>query len=283
FELWGKEIALGAVDWTFGANLTTNRNQVLALAEGQEEIRAGRDGAWRTKVGRPIAEITAYNIIGIFKTEEEIAGTPHLSGTLTGDYIVEDVNGDNVIDDADKIPLGTFAPDLIFGFSSSFRFRNFDLSISLNGVEGRVAYYYDEAVITGVGEGFGSPSTYYMDNRYHPVNNPDGFLGQPNLGNFSAARRNTRMSSIYLQDADYLRIRNLQLGYSFSPVMLNAIKCRGLRVYASANNLFTLTKYRGFNPDSSAYTRDTDVLIAGFAQDNYPASKAYLLGLSLEF
>ena len=136
---------------------------------------------------------------------------------MTGDYIVEDVNRDGQITDEDKVPLGTFAPELTFGLSTTLTYKNFDLAFSVNGVEGRVAYFYDEAVITGVGEGFGSPSKYYMENRYHPQNNPDGFLGQPNLGNFSAARRNTRVSSIYMQDADYIRLRFIQLGYVLPP------------------------------------------------------------------
>ncbi|MCI4668260.1 MAG: TonB-dependent receptor [Bacteroidia bacterium] len=281
FELGANGLKLGPIDWTFNANLTTNRNEVLSLAEGQEEIRAGRDGAWRTRVGGPIANITAFHIIGIYKTEDEIANTPSLGGTLTGDYIVEDVNEDGIIDDQDKVPFGTFAPELTYGLSSSFSVGNWDLSFSLNGVEGRVAYFYDEAVITGVGEGFGSPSVYYMENRYHPVNNPDGFLAQPNLGNFSAARRNTRMSSIYLQDADYLRMRYLQVGYSLPERALKRLGLGNFRMYVTSNNLFTLTKYRGYNPDSSEYRRDTDVLRAGFAQDNYPAAKSYLIGLNL--
>jgi len=281
-ELGGSSIHVGALEWSFAANLTTNRNKVLSLAEGQEEIRAGRDGAWRTKVGGPIAEITTYHVIGVFRTEQEIEQMPSLGGTLTGDYIVEDVNGDGVIDDADKVPFGTFAPELTFGVSSSFTFGDFDLSFALNGVEGRVAFFYDEAVITGGGEGFGTPSVYYMQNRYHPENNPDGFLAQPNLGNYSAARRNTRTSSIYLQDADYIRMRYLQLGYSLPEPMLAKLGLKRVRIYLSTNNVFTLTQYRGYNPDSSEYRKDTDVLRGGFAQDNYPVAKSYLLGINLD-
>ncbi|MEL7121156.1 MAG: TonB-dependent receptor [Bacteroidota bacterium] len=282
-ELSIGELELGVVQWSGGFNLTTNSNKVLALAEGQEEIRAGSNGAWRTKVGGPIAEITAYNIIGVYKTQDEIDESPHLEGTLTGDLIVEDVNQDGIIDDDDKIPLGTFAPELTFGFSSNFTWKNFDFSFAINGVRGRSAYFYDEGVITGVGEGFGAPSRYYMENRYHPENNPDGFLGQPNLGNFSAARRNTRVSSLYIQDADYTRIRFLQLGYTLPKKLIEKIGIESLRVYLTANNPITITNYRGYNPDSSEYRRDTDVLRAGYAQDNYPAAKSFLFGVNVLF
>ncbi len=282
-ELSANNIILGSARWTWAANLTTNTNKVLALADGQEEIRAGRDGAWRTRVGGSIAEITAYNIIGVYKTQEEIESSAHLSGTLIGDYIVEDVNEDGWINDEDKVALGTFAPEFTFGFSSNLEWKNFDLALAINGVHGRSAYFYDEAVVTGVGEGFGVPSTYYMENRYHPENNPDGFLGRPNLGNFSAARRNTRISSIYIQDADYVRIRYMQLGYTFPEKWLASIGITSLRLYATANNLLTITDYRGYNPDSSEYRRNTDVLRAGYAQDNFPIARSYLLGVNIKF
>lgn len=282
-ELSATNVLSGDVNWTWGANLTTNKNKVLALAEGQEEIRAGRDGAWRTSVGGAIAEITAYNIIGIYKTQEEVESSAHLSGTLIGDYIVEDVNGDGLIDDDDKVALGTFAPEFTFGFNSTWEWKNFDVALAINGVHGRSAYFYDEAVITGVGEGFGVPSKYYMDNRYHPENNPDGFLGRPNLGNFSAARRNTRISSIYIQDADYVRIRYVQIGYTFPYKWLANMGVTSLRLYATANNLLTITDYRGYNPDSSEYRRNTDVLRAGYAQDNYPMARSFLVGVDVKF
>ena len=282
-ELNAPGIDLGPVKWTFAANLTTNQNEVLSLPEAQEEIRWGSNGAWRTEVGGPVANITAYNIIGVYKTQEEIEGTPHLTGTLTGDYIVEDTNGDGVINDDDKIGMGTFAPELTYGFSSSFTYKNFDLSFAINGVDGRSAYFYDEAVITGVGEGFGAPSKYYMENRYHPVNNPDGFLGRPNLGNFSAARRNTRVSSLYIQNADYVRMRFLQIGYSLPRPLVGKIGMTGLRVYASANNLFIITKYRGYNPDSSEFRIDTDILRSGYAQDNYPVTRSFIFGFNASF
>lgn len=282
-EFSAKKIELGPLSWSINANLTTNRNKVLALAEGQEEIRWGVDGAWRTKIGGPIAEITAYNIIGIYKSQDEIDGSPHLQGTFMGDYIVQDVNDDGIIDDKDKIGLGTFAPELTFGFGSTFKLYNFDLSFFINGVNGRLAYFYDEAFITGVGEGFGTPSKYYMENRYHPENNPDGFLGQPNLGNFSAARRNTRVSSIYMQDADYIRLRFLQIGYTLPLSWSQKIAVSKLRFYLSTNNLIILTDYRGYNPDSSEYRNDSDVLRAGYAQDNYPISRSVLAGMNLSF
>ncbi|MEM1134386.1 MAG: TonB-dependent receptor [Bacteroidota bacterium] len=277
-ELGSRDINLGPVKWSASANFTSNENEVLALADGQEEIKiSGNGGAWITRIGGPTAEMFSYKIAGVYKTEDEIEQSPHLNGTLPGDYIVEDVNNDGIIDENDQVSQGTYAPKFFYGFSSEFSFKGFDLSLAFNGISGRTVYNYDQGIITETGEGFGMPTQYYFDNRYHPVNNPTGFFAQPNMGNFSAARRNTRAADIYMQDADYLRLRSLQLGYTFSDDKIERLGLQRLRVYLSANNLFTITDYRGFNPDAS-----TDQIIrAGYARDNHPIARTFIIGTNI--
>ena len=142
---------------------------------------------------------------------------------------------------------------------------------------GRKIHDWDQAYITETGEGFGMPSRYYFDNRYHPTNNPDGFLAQPNLGNFSAARRNTRISSVSFFDADYFRLRSAQLAYTFSEKWLSKLKISKLRLYATANNPLFFTKY--FNPEATT----TDVLTSGLGRGNHPQAKSYIIGLNITF
>ncbi|MGD8779137.1 MAG: TonB-dependent receptor [Ignavibacteria bacterium] len=278
FQLAASGLDVGPVKWDFSGNLTTNSNEVLALAPDQTEISTGKDGAFRTIIGGPIAEIYGYNIIGVYKTEEQIDNSPHLSGTLTGDYIVEDLNNDGVIDNNDKKGFGTYEPDFIYSFSSSFTYDAFQLSFSFQGVVGRTIYDYDQAYITEVGEGFGVPSKYYFDNRYHPENNPDGFFAQPNMGNFSSARKNTRASSIHFQDGSYLRLRNICLSYDLPKELINPFGLSSFRIYVSANNLFTITDYRGFNPEATS----TTILTAGYGRSNYPLAKSYILGFNIK-
>jgi TonB-dependent starch-binding outer membrane protein SusC len=279
FELSGSDIKLGPITWDFGMNLSTNKNEVLALGPNQTEIRAGLNNAYLTKVGGPIAQLSGYNIIGVYKTNEEIASSPHLTGTLMGDYIVEDVNKDGTINGSDRKEFGTYAPKFTYGFNSKFCYKNFDLAFTFTGIEGRKKYEYDQSTVTEVGEGFGVPSQYYFDNRYHPVNNPDGFLGQPNLGNFSSARRNTRVANLFFQDADYLRLRNLQIGYNLPKSLLQKTNITQCRLYLSGNNLFTITKYRGYNTEASI----SNVLTSGYQKGNFPIAKTYLIGLNLNF
>jgi len=277
-ELGANNLNLGPVQWTASANFTSNTNEVLALGEGQEEIKiSGNGGAWITKIGNPISEIFSYKIIGVYKIQEEIDQTPYLDGTLTGDYIVADVNEDGIIDETDQVSQGTYAPKFFYGFNSEFRYQGFDLSFAFNGISGRTLYNYDQGIITETGEGFGVPTQHYFDSRYHPVNNPDGFFVQPNMGNFSSARRNTRAADIYMQKADYLRLRFLQVGYTFAPENVARFGLQKLRLYVTSNNLFTITDYRGFNPDATT----GNILRAGYARDNFPIAKSFIIGANI--
>ncbi|QJD79781.1 SusC/RagA family TonB-linked outer membrane protein [Spirosoma rhododendri] len=279
-ELSGNNINLGPVKWGFSGNIATNQNKVLALAPGQDQIITGSVSQFLTKVGGPIAQMYGYNITGVYKTQDQINTTPHLAGTLTGDYIVQDLNGDGVIDLNDRQTYGTYNPKFTYGFSSNFSYQNFDLSFSLMGIQGRKIFDQQLSSQEESGEGFGVPNTYYFNNRYHPTDNPDGFLAQPNLGNFSSARRQVRSSSIFFKNADYLRLRNIQLAYNLPRTWASAIKLSGARVYVSANNLFTLTSFLGYNPDA---TSTGNVLTNGFSQANYPVARSYTAGLSVNF
>jgi len=278
--LGGGGIKLGPVSWGFSGNLATNRNEVLALAPGQQQIITGPDGNFRTKVGGPIAELYGYNITGIFKTQDDINKTPHLAGTLVGDYRMQDVNGDGVLDSNDRIGFGTYNPKFTYGFSSSFDYHDFELSFALVGIQGRKIYDRQLALFDESGEGFSVPSQYYFDNRYNPTTNPDGFFAQPNLGNFSPARRTSRSAGLYYKNADYLRLRDLRLAYRLPKAWVAGLHLAAASVYVSANNLFTITQYRGYNPDATSID---NVLTNGQAQNNYPVAKAYLAGFNLTF
>ncbi|PKK35041.1 hypothetical protein BWI96_19140 [Siphonobacter sp. SORGH_AS_0500] len=279
-EFSGNALPLGALNWSFNANAATNSNKVLALAPGQQQIVSGSQSNFLTRVGGSIAELYGYEVIGVYKTQAEIDGTPHLAGTLQGDYKVADLNGDGVVDSNDRKTFGTYNPKFTYGFSSNFAYKNLEFSFSLNGIVGRKIWDQQLANQEESGEGFGVPNTYYFNNRYHPVHNPNGFLAQPNMGNFSSARRLTRSSNYFFKNADYLRLRNVQIAYTLPMSWVKKAKIQGVRLYATANNLFTFTQFRGFNPDA---TSTTDVLTNGFSQANYPVARSYIFGLTITF
>lgn len=278
-SLSANKINIGEVQWDPNLNFSYNKNKVLSLAPGQTQIIAGSNSNIITKVGRPVAEIYGYQVTGVFKTEEQLANTPKLPGTLLGDYIVKDVNGDKVIDLQDWIPMGSYTPRFTYGFSNNFTWKNFNIGFSLIGIEGRTVHNITAASREESGEGFTIPSVHYYENYYDPNTNPDGTLAMPNFGNFSAARRSVRASNLFNMSGDYIRLRDAQIGYTFSPSFLKKASIKSARLYVSGNNLFTITKYRGFNPEGSPAA----VLIGGQNNNNYPIARTYLIGCNITF
>jgi TonB-linked SusC/RagA family outer membrane protein len=270
-------------EFTLGvnANMTTYANKVIALGPGQTQIATGTDQSFVTQVGRPIAEIFTYNSKGVYKTQQEINATPRLDGTFPGDLFIIDVNKDGVIDINDRTSKGNYAPELTYGFGANLAYRNLTFSFSFNGIGGRTIFDGDMYSLTEAGEGFAVPTQYYFDNRYHPVNNPNGFLGQPNFGNYSNSRKLTRSANVVEENnGDYLRLRDIQLSYDFAQSFLRKTKLTKFQVYLSANNLFTITKYRGWNTDGTT----SNVLTSGFADgSNYPIARTILFGIKITY
>ncbi|MEH0152807.1 TonB-dependent receptor [Limibacter armeniacum] len=281
FELELNAVELNAGEFTFGfnANLTTNQNEILSLAPGQEQILTGYNSSFLTEVGGPLAQMIGYKVTGVYKDQESIEATPHLKGTIPGDYMVEDVNGDGIINADDKVALGTYEPKLFYGFGANMSYRNFDLSFAFNGIEGRKIF--DQPVMqANTGEGFAVPTKDYVNNYYHPEFNPDGKYAQPNMGNFSSARKNTRGNSMDVLDADYLRLRNIQLAYKLPEAVLTKLNLSAARVYVAANNPLTFTKYAGANPDGKVTANLEQGSVNAIP---HPVVKSYMVGMNLTF
>jgi len=259
-------------------NFSTNKNEVLALANGQNQIITGENNFSVTKVGGSIGEMYGYNILGIYKTQAEINGSPHITGTMVGDYIMEDLNGDGKINVDDKRSFGSGVPKYIIGFNNNLRYGLFELSFTLYSEIGKKIYNADAVTTLESGEGFGMASQYYFDNRYNAATNPDGFFGMPNM-NFSNNRKEARTSNLYFKDADYVRLRSLRLAFNLPQSMLKNIGIENAQIYMVGNNLFTLSKYRGMNIDATS----DNVLTQGFDQAYYPVARIYSMGFNLKF
>ena len=284
-ELRGTGFKFGKLGFGFNANFTTNQNEVVALGTDQTQIISNNGGmGFITRVGDPIAQFYAYDIIGVYRSEAEIAEetiTP-LPGTEVGDYIVRDVNNDGEITPDDRTFLGDYNPDFTYGFGFNVDYKGFDLAIQFNGIEGRKAadrmVYYTES-----GEGFFVPSKYYVDN-YFTDDNPNGFFRRPDFSSFSSAGRLTRASSLAVLDADYFRLRSLQLGYTIPKAVVEQIGIEGLRIYITGNNIFNFTDFRGYNPDgidNRSNTRQT--LSRGWIQTTNPLTRFIAFGLNVKF
>ncbi|CAM1365393.1 SusC-like TonB-dependent outer membrane receptor precursor [Tenacibaculum xiamenense] len=284
-ELKGIGFSLGNVNMNFNANISTNENKVLALAPGQEQIIVGNGGmSFLTRVGESIAQFYAYDIIGVYTNQAEIdneAITP-LSGTEVGDYIVRDANGDGQITPDDRVILGDYNPDFTYGFGVSLNYKGFDLNAQFTGVEGRKAadrmVYFAES-----GEGFFVPTQHYFDNYFND-RNANGFFRRPDFSSFSSAGRLTRASSLSVLDADYFRLRSLQLGYSLPDTTISYLGMDQLRVYLTGNNIFNISDYRGYNPDGiDTRTNSTQTLTRGWIQTTSPLTRFVALGVNVKF
>lgn len=269
-----------AQDFTYSGslNFSTNKNEVLALANGQKQIITGENNFSVTKVGGSIGEMYGYNILGIYKNMAEINNSAHITGTMVGDYIMEDLNNDGKIDVNDKRSFGSGVPKYIIGFNNNFRYGLFELSFSLYSEIGKKIYNADAVTTLESGEGFGMASQYYFDNRYNAVTNPDGFFGMPNM-NFSNNRKEARTSNLYFKNADYVRLRSLRLAFNLPQSMLKNIGVENAQIYLVGNNIFTFSKYKGMNIDATS----DNVLTQGFDQANYPVAKIYSMGFNLKF
>jgi hypothetical protein len=190
---------------------------------------------------------------------------------------MKDLDGNGQITTADRRGFGTYAPKFVYGFNSDLSYNNITLSVGLTGLTGRKIF--DNSLwLMESGESFALADRYYFKNRWDPNDNPDGFLARPTT-NLSANRLNGAASNQFFYDAHYLRIRTIQLSYNIPLKLLGRNKISECNLYLSANNPFTFTPYRGFNPDATS----TSILTSGAADSNYPVAKSFMAGMHLTF
>ncbi len=273
--------------YSVGANISTVHNEVLSLAGG-EPIQGGfglSDGAiTRTEVGYPIGSFYLWKMEGIFQTQDEIDHSPfQTNDTRPGDVKFADLNGDNVIDDKDRGHFGSPFPDFIYGLNANVSWKNIDLSVLAQGVQGNDVYFlYGNFAYETQLRGFNS----YRDilNRWTP-SNTDTDIPKVSVDDRNG---NRRISTRFLKDGSYLRIRNITLGYNFKP-LIKTDAIGSLRLYATAQNAFTFTKYPGLDPEIQANANDTrglgitSDLAVGIDWGTVPAPRTFILGLSMDF
>ncbi|MBX2874034.1 MAG: TonB-dependent receptor [Saprospiraceae bacterium] len=284
-EIRGNHFRLGDVAVGFNANIFTTQNEVVALGNDQTQIISSNGGmGFITRVGEPIAQFYAYDILDVYRSQGQIENDPvtPLPGTEVGDYVVRDANGDGRITPDDRAFLGDYNPDFTYGFGFNAAYKGLDLNLQFTGVSGRKAadrmvYYTDS------GEGFFVPSQYYVDN-YFTDDNPNGFFRRPDFSSFSSAGRLTRASSLSVLDADYFRLRSLQVGYTFSKGLTESVGIQSLRLYITGNNIFNSTDFRGYNPDGiDSRSNTTQTLTRGWIQTTNPLTRFLAFGVNVKF
>jgi len=277
----------GSFTYNLGVNLTTFQNKVIKL---EDEIVGGNTGntpqgnLTRTAQGRSVGEFYGWLTDGIFQNQAEVnqanaLGDPGVpfqnSATAPGDIRFKDVNGDHVIDDKDRTYLGSPIPDISYGFQANVGYHRFDLSLFFQGVHGNKIANVNR-FITESSAGSENKSADMLQ-RWTNTNSSNIYPRAVNTDpNF-----NDRFSNRFVESGAYLRLRNIQIGYKLPAALLQKLSIRSFRVYLSAQNLFTVTHYKGFNPDIGAQNQSN--LSNGVDNSIYPQSITFLGGVNVEF
>ncbi len=265
---------LGDFQISHSFNVASNKNEVLELGPGQDQLISG--GRSITVVGGEIGAHYGYRTDGIFLSQEQLDNTPHLSSATIGDYIYRDSNGDGQINSDDRVVLGSFWPDYTAGFSTNVVFKGFDLSFLLQSVQGVILHNRQVSVNLYNPEGWGNGAQDYFDNRYTPDNpNPKYARANP------VPKDNGfwRETDILHDDASFVRVRNITLGYSLPVDLAGKIGLQSGRFYFTAKDPITSTDYRGFNPEATS----SNPLRAGVVREGYAREKSFVFGVNLTF
>lgn len=257
---------------------TTYNNQIVKIAEGYEYFDAGgsRIGAFnRNMIGHEVAEFYGYKVIGLFQDQAEVDAAPTQDGAEPGFFRYADVNGDGAITPEDRTFIGNPNPDFTYGLNLSLGYKGFDLTAFFYGSYGNELFNYNKWWLDFWPSFQGQKSTDLLYNSWTPTRTDATVPKASNKSNFST---NNVSNSYYVEDGSFLRLKNLQIGYTFPKTFLGG-NLSNLRVYVQGTNLITLTKYSGLDPELSSYN-DT---FFGVDEGNLPAIKQFIFGLSVGF
>lgn len=281
----------GNFNWNASMVISQYKNNLDEIANGiiltQEVNTNGYQPVvvTNTTIGNPIGLFYGYKTDGLFKDQTTLNSAPIQFGqpvgtgageTTLGDVKYVDVNNDGKVDASDKTFIGNPHPKFTYGFTNNFKYKNVDLSIFLQG-----SYGNDVMNLTRRG---GTTNASLYDNQlvdamdYYTATNTGSNNPRPIA---DSANNNLLISDRYVEDGSYLRIQNITLGYSLPQDVISKYKMSRLRLYASAQNLYTFTDYSGYDPEIGSFNQN--VLLSGIDNGRYPVARTFLVGLNVEF
>ncbi|WP_034041713.1 SusC/RagA family TonB-linked outer membrane protein [Wocania ichthyoenteri] len=277
---WGLSLTYNSdsdKDFTFdiSANISSSKNKVTKLGIANESFTDGfiefnNFPTTRTEVGGEIGRFYLFEADGIFQNQAEIDAHGVQPDAVPGDLRFTDISGNGSLGDEDKRYMGSGLPDFEYGLNFNAKYKNFDASVFFQGTQ-------DNKIYNGVKMWLYRTDRNNMSsdllNAWTPQNTgsnvPRNAFGDPN--------NNIRPSSYFLENGSYLRLKNIQIGYTFQESVTSKLAISNARIYVTANNLFTITDYSGFDPglaNGGTFTRGVD---RGF----YPLTKSFILGVNL--
>lgn len=328
----GVEISLntrplvGKFEWDSDFQISFNKNKLISLSDGSSTAQIIGYGQWTdvvslTREGESLFNFYGYVCDGIYQSlaDIETSAKPEKypsngvfsknSTVFVGDIKYKDLNGDGVINENDRTNIGSPLPKFTFGWTNTFRYQNFDLSVFINGSYGNKVLNYmkmklshmnstwtnqltdvnGRAVLTpidpskdytaGVDRGDGVLVYYWYDDINNVrLANPEASLPRATVND---PNDNDRISDRYIEDGSYLRLKNLTFGYTFPKKVISKWGLESLRLYANIQNLFTITDYSGYDPEIGVSTAGANVM--GLDNGRYPSPTTYSFGLNISF
>ena len=286
FAIDYKEKFSDSFSMSVGYNVTFIKNEVLEVNNGtgiieQGGFGVGQPAASRMEAGKPIGYFYGYKTDGLFQNQAEVDAHPSQlalgANAAPGDIRYVDLNGDGVIDTKDKTDIGDPIPEATMGFNFQLNYKNLDFALYSFASVGNDMVRNYERVLSDA-------------NRLDYV--LDRWTGEGTSTTVprvtTGATANNVLSDYFVEDASYFRIQNIQLGYTLNSNVSQKAGITKLRLYAGVNNLYTFTKYKGFDPGSSAGPTNQDGVSqspigAGIDYGFYPVPRTYLLGLNINF
>ena len=309
--------------WDSNFQISFNRNRLVAL-DGSANAQLVGYGQWSdivsvTEIGESLYNFYGYKVVGVYKDFDDIMNSPKAekfpedgvfnrnTTVWPGDLKFEDVNKDGVINELDRTNIGSPLPKFTFGWTNTFRWKNLDLSIFLNGSVGNKVLNYNM-----MGQGYNGlvhmSSTWYNQHtsiadraRLAAIDPSKTYTGsdswQTDVTNvrvvngdtktprpsISDPNDNDRLSDRYVEDGSYLRVKNITLGYTFPKRLLQKVNIDNIRLYVNIQNLYTLTKYSGYDPEVGASTQDSTGLTFGVDNGRYPSPMTCSFGMNITF
>ena len=309
--------------WDSNFQISFNRNKLVAL-DGSASAQLVGYGQWNdivsvSEIGESLYNFYGYKVVGVYKDFDDIMNSPKAekypedgvfnrnTTVWPGDLKFEDVNGDGKINELDRTNIGSPLPIFTFGWTNSFRYKNFDLSIFLNGSYGNKvlnynllgqgwnglvhmnSVWYNQHIsiedrarleIIDAEKVYAAGESWMNDVTNVRVSNSGTKTPRPTIAD---PNDNDRLSDRYVEDGSYIRIKNITLGYTLPKSLLQKVHIENVRVYCNIQNLYTFTKYQGYDPEVGASTQDSQGLTFGVDNGRYPSPMTCSVGLNITF